>query len=32
MNKKHMWGLVGFLLGAFLGSRIFGAVRGVLKV
>ncbi len=32
MQKKHLWGLVGFLLGAFLGARIFGAVRGVLRV
>lgn len=31
MNKKHMWGVVGFLLGTFLGSRILGAIRGVVK-
>lgn len=32
MNKKHLWGLVGFLIGAFLGGRVLGSVRGLFKV
>jgi hypothetical protein len=28
-KSKHVWGLVGFVLGTFLGGRVYAAIRKI---
>ncbi len=31
MQKKHQWGLVGYVLGALTGGIVFSFVRGIFR-